>query len=192
MRRPQLRNALIFRSKCAHVVRNYLDQHGFVEIETPVLSKSTLRKGRGFSGSQPGVSGNFALPQSPQLYKALHDRRTGPLLPDREMFRDEDQRADRQPELPQIDVEMSFITPEDIYQIMEGLMVAIWKETLGVELSAPFPRMDYYEAMERFGSDKPDVRFGMELKDVTDIGKECEFNVFKTVAGSGAKLPESA
>jgi aspartyl-tRNA synthetase len=190
MRRPQLRNALIFRSKCAHVVRNYLDQHGFVEIETPVLSKSTPEGARDFlvpSRVSPGEF--FALPQSPQLYKQLC--MIGGL--DRyyqivKCFRDEDQRADRQPEFTQIDVEMSFITPEDIYQIMEGLMVAIWKETLGVELSAPFPRMDYYEAMERFGSDKPDVRFGMELKDVTDIGKECEFNVFKTVAGSGGKI----
>ncbi|MBI1390910.1 MAG: aspartate--tRNA ligase [bacterium] len=190
MRRPALRDALLFRSRCANTVRNYFNQNGFVEVETPILSKSTPEGARDFlvpSRISPGEF--FALPQSPQLYKQLC--MIGGL--DRyfqivKCFRDEDQRADRQPEFTQIDVEMAFIEPEDIYQIMEGLMTTLWKDLLGVELKTPFPRMPYWDAMERYGCDRPDVRFGMELRDVGDIGAESEFQVFRSIVQNEGKI----
>ena len=190
LRRPVMRDNILFRSRCYHVVRSYFFQNGFVEIETPVLSKSTPEGARDFLVPSRICPGEFfALPQSPQLYKQLC--MIGGL--DRyfqivKCFRDEDQRADRQPEFTQIDVEMSFITPEDIFVIMEGLMAMMWKELLGVELTPPFPRMSYHEAMERFGIDRPDIRFGMELRDIGDIAGESEFKVFRSVLEAGGKV----
>ncbi|MBZ0255243.1 aspartate--tRNA ligase [bacterium] len=190
MRRPSLRDTLLFRSRAYQVVRNYFSDSGFVEIETPILSKSTPEGARDFlvpSRVSPGDF--FALPQSPQLYKQLC--MVGGL--DRyfqivKCFRDEDQRRDRQPEFTQIDVEMAFIDPEDIYAIMEGLMANLWKELMGVELTLPFPRMEYWDAMERFGCDRPDVRFGMELRNVGDIGSESDFKVFRQIVENGGKI----
>ena len=190
IRRPSMRDNLIYRSRLYHVVRNYFYENGFIEIETPILSKSTPEGARDFlvpSRICPGAF--FALPQSPQLYKQLCmigglDR----YIQIVKCFRDEDQRADRQPEFTQIDVEMSFITPEDLYEVMEGLMARVWKELKGVELPLPFPRMSYREAMDRFGSDRPDIRFGMELCDVTEIGGRCGFNVFQNLTASGGKI----
>jgi aspartyl-tRNA synthetase len=190
LRRPTLRNGLLFRSRCANVVRNYFNENEFVEVETPVLSKSTPEGARDFlvpSRISPGEF--FALPQSPQIYKQLC--MIGGL--DRyfqivKCFRDEDQRADRQPEFTQIDVEMSFITPEDIYSMMEGLMKVLWKELLGKDIETPFQQMPYHEAMERYGSDRPDLRFEMELKDVCDIGSESDFKVFRSIVEKGGKI----
>ena len=189
-RRPSLRNTLMFRSKCANVVRNYMTDNGFVEIETPVLSKSTPEGARDFLVPSRICPGDFfALPQSPQLYKQLC--MIGGL--DRyfqivKCFRDEDQRADRQPEFTQIDAEMAFIEPEDIYCMFEGLVKTLWKQMLDVDLVTPFPRMSYNDAMERFGCDRPDTRFGMELKDITDVAKVSDFKVFASIAANGGKI----
>lgn len=190
MRRPRLRDSLIFRSRAAQLVRNYFAQNGFIEVETPVLSKSTPEGARDFlvpSRISPGDF--FALPQSPQLYKQLCmigglDR----YIQIVKCFRDEDQRKDRQPEFTQIDVEMSFITPEDIYAMMEGLIKILWKQLLDVDLETPFPRLPYWEAMERYGIDRPDTRFAMELRDVGDIGAESDFKVFRSVVEGGGKI----
>lgn len=190
MRRPTMRDNLVFRSKCNHVIRNYFYENKFVEIETPVLSKSTPEGARDFLVPSRICPGEFfALPQSPQIYKQLCmigglDR----YIQIVKCFRDEDQRADRQPEFTQIDIEMSFITPDDLYEIMEGLMANIWKEVKGVEIETPFPRMPYDEAMSRFGCDRPDTRFDMELKEVTDIGAASSFKVFQSLAESGGKI----
>ncbi len=190
LRRPTVRNAMLFRSQCYTVVRNYFAENDFVEVETPVLSKSTPEGARDFLVPSRISHGDFyALPQSPQIYKQLCmiaglDRYFQIV----KCFRDEDQRADRQPEFTQIDVEMSFITPEDLYVVMEGLMAVIWKEMKGVDLETPFPRMSYYEAMERFGTDRPDIRFDLELKDIGDIARDSEFKVFRTVVDSGGKI----
>jgi aspartyl-tRNA synthetase len=190
MRRPSIRKAIMFRSRCANVIRNYFNDNQFVEVETPVLSKSTPEGARDFLVPSRICPGEFfALPQSPQLYKQLC--MVGGL--DRyfqivKCFRDEDQRADRQPEFTQIDVEMSFVEPEDIYAVFEGLMKRVWKEMLDIDLVTPFPRMLHKEAMERFGCDRPDTRFGMELQDVTDLGKESDFKVFASVASQGGKI----
>ena len=189
-RRPALRNTLMFRSKCANVVRNYMTDNGFVEIETPVLSKSTPEGARDFLVPSRICPGDFfALPQSPQLYKQLC--MIGGL--DRyfqivKCFRDEDQRADRQPEFTQIDAEMAFIEPEDIYSMFEGLIKTLWKQMLDIDLDTPFLRMPYDEAMERFGCDRPDTRFAMELKDITDIAKVSDFKVFASMAQNGGKI----
>lgn len=190
MRRPTMRDNLVFRSRCNHVIRNYFYENKFVEIETPVLSKSTPEGARDFLVPSRICPGEFfALPQSPQIYKQLCmigglDR----YIQIVKCFRDEDQRADRQPEFTQIDIEMSFITPDDLYEIMEGLMANIWKEVKGVEIETPFPRMPYDEAMSRFGCDRPDTRFDMELKEVTDIGAASSFKVFQSLAESGGKI----
>jgi aspartyl-tRNA synthetase len=190
LRRPALRKTIIFRSRAAEVVRNYFWKNGFIEVETPVLSKSTPEGARDFlvpSRISPGSF--FALPQSPQLYKQLCmiaglDRYFQIV----KCFRDEDQRKDRQPEFTQIDVEMSFITPEDIYAIMEGMIKKLWKDLLDVDLETPFPRMQYWDSMERFGIDRPDVRFAMELRDIGDIARESEFKVFRSIIESGGKI----
>ncbi len=190
LRRPSLRNSIIFRSRSYHVVRNYFAENGFVEVETPILSKSTPEGARDFLVPSRICPGEFfALPQSPQIYKQLCmvggiDKYFQIV----KCFRDEDQRADRQPEFTQIDVEMSFIEPEDIYEVMEGLMVSIWREMKGVALNPPFPRMPYHEAMERYGCDRPDIRFAMELKDVSEIVKESDFKVFQSIVEKGGKV----
>ena len=189
LRRPEMQDKLMMRSKAYHAIRSYYHAHNFAEVETPVLMKSTPEGARDYlvpSRVNPGKF--FALPQSPQTYKQLlmvsgFDR----YFQITKCFRDEDLRADRQPEFTQIDVEMSFVTEEDIYAHHEGLMKMIFKETIGVDIETPFPRMTYEDAMNTYGSDKPDTRFGLEFVDFSDIVKDAEFKVFSgTVANGGA------
>ncbi|MBW2983062.1 aspartate--tRNA ligase [Candidatus Woesearchaeota archaeon] len=181
LRRPEMQERLKLRSKAAVAARKYLDEHGFLEIETPILGKSTPEGARDYLVPSRVHQGSFyALPQSPQIFKQLFqvsglDRYMQVV----KCFRDEDLRADRQPEFTQIDLELSFVEEEDIYGIMEGLMKEVWKETLGVELETPFLRMSYHEAMKRYGSDKPDTRFGLDIQDVTEWAKKTEFKIFQ-------------
>lgn len=180
LRRPSLQNALIVRHKMLSVARNHLDQNGFVEVETPILYKSTPEGARDFivpSRLNPGTF--YALPQSPQTLKQLlmvsgMDR----YYQIARCFRDEDLRADRQPEFSQIDIETSFLDEEAFFPILESMIAKIWKDLLGVTVKTPFPRMPYKEAMARFGSDKPDVRFGLELNDLSSLFASSQFQVF--------------
>ena len=187
LRRPANQNNLILRHRAAHAARNFLNQAGFIEVETPFLTKSTPEGARDYLVPSRISQGKFyALPQSPQLFKQLlmvagMDRYYQIVR----CFRDEDLRADRQPEFTQIDLEMSFIEEEDIYQLMEEFMVAIFKETLGVDLHRPFPRLTYKEVISRFGVDRPDYRFGLELVDVTEIVAHTEFKLFAQQAAGG-------
>lgn len=181
LRRPGLQNNLVVRHKMLSVVRNHLDQNQFVEVETPILYKSTPEGARDFivpSRLNPGTF--YALPQSPQTLKQLlmvsgMDR----YYQIARCFRDEDLRADRQPEFSQIDIEQSFLDEEAFFPILESMIAQIWKEILGVTVKTPFPRMPYREAMSRFGSDKPDVRFGLELNDISSIFASSQFQVFQ-------------
>jgi aspartyl-tRNA synthetase len=170
------------------VVRRYLDSQGLLEIETPILTRSTPEGARDFLVPSRVNQGSFyALPQSPQLFKQIlmisgFDR----YYQIARCFRDEDLRANRQPEFTQIDIEMSFITPEDIYALVEGMMEIIYREMKGVHIELPFRRLSYDEAMLRFGSDKPDLRFGLEIQDVTEVFKEgCEFKIFTSNIAKG-------
>ncbi len=187
LRRPVVQKNLFLRSRLAASTRHYFEQNGFIEVETPILGKSTPEGARDYLVPSRINKGTFyALPQSPQIFKQLlmvsgFDRYYQIV----KCFRDEDLRADRQPEFTQIDVEMSFITEEDIMQIMEGLMAAIFKDCLGREIKLPLPRLTYHEAINRYGKDNPDVRFGMELVDLTDIVKDSGFKLFGEVAASG-------
>jgi len=187
LRKPRMQRNLITRYKAAFAVRKYLDKQGFIDIETPILTKSTPEGARDFLVPSRLSQGKFyALPQSPQLFKQLlmvsgFDR----YYQITKCFRDEDLRADRQPEFTQIDLEMSFVSEEDVMEITEGILKSIFKETLGIDIKPPFKRIKYKEAMERFGSDKPDMRFGLELKNLTDIAKQTKFKVFNAVANSG-------
>ncbi len=187
LRKPRMQRNLITRYKAAFAVRKYLDTQGFIDIETPILTKSTPEGARDFLVPSRLSQGKFyALPQSPQLFKQLlmvsgFDR----YYQITKCFRDEDLRADRQPEFTQIDLEMSFVSEEDVMEITEGILKSIFEETLGIDIKPPFKRIKYKEAMERFGSDKPDMRFGLELKNLTDIAKQTKFKVFNTVANSG-------
>ena len=189
LRRPSMQNNMIVRHKIAKLARDYFDSQGFLEIETPILTKSTPEGARDYlvpSRVHPGKF--YALPQSPQIYKQLlmmsgMDR----YFQIAKCFRDEDLRADRQPEFTQIDLEMSFVDVDDVITINEGYLKLVFKELLGIELPEKFIRMPYKEAMERFGSDKPDTRFGLELVNITDDVKNSEFKAFSdTVANGGS------
>lgn len=190
LRRPDLQKNLIMRSKAATVVRNFLAEEGFLEIETPILNKSTPEGARDYlvpSRVHPGTF--YALPQSPQLFKQLlmvsgYDR----YFQIAKCFRDEDLRADRQPEFTQIDMELSFVDVDDVIDVNERLLARLFKEIIGEEVSLPIPRMTWQEAMDRFGSDKPDTRFGMELVNVTDVVKDCDFVVFKGAVENGGTV----
>jgi aspartyl-tRNA synthetase len=188
LRRPGLQRNLILRHQVAKEVRNYFDRLGFLEVETPMLFKSTPEGARDFLVPSRLSPGSFyALPQSPQLLKQIlmvsgFDRYFQIVR----CFRDEDLRSDRQPEFTQIDVEMSFVTVQDIQGTMEGLMAHIFKEVLHIDLKLPFPTLTYDEAMNRYGADKPDIRFGMELRDVTEALRGSSFQVFRdTIEGKG-------
>jgi aspartyl-tRNA synthetase len=188
LRKPRLQKNLILRHKVAKEVRSYFDRSGFLDVETPMLTKSTPEGARDFLVPSRLDPGHFyALPQSPQLFKQIlmisgFDRYFQIVR----CFRDEDLRADRQPEFTQIDVEMSFVTVQDIRKTMEGLMAHIFKEVVGIDLELPFPVLTYDDAMSRYGADKPDIRFGMELKDVTEPLKNSSFQVFKdAIEGKG-------
>ena len=190
LRRPSQLKNLVLRHKVVQVMRNFLDKEGFLEIETPVLGKSTPEGARDYLVPSRVHPGNFyGLPQSPQLYKQLlmvsgMDR----YYQVAKCFRDEDLRADRQPEFTQVDMELSFVEIEDIMDINERMMQKVFKDLMNVDIKLPLPRMTYAEAMERFGSDKPDVRFGMELKNVSDVVKDCEFVVFKSALENGGSV----
>lgn len=190
LRRPSVAKNLILRHNVAQSVRRFLDNEGFLEIETPFLTKSTPEGARDYLVPSRVHSGEFyALPQSPQIFKQLlmasgFDKYFQIV----KCFRDEDLRADRQPEFTQIDMELSFVDDEDIINLNERLMKTILKETKGIDIKIPFKRMPYKEAMERFGSDKPDIRFGMELKNITDIVSGSEFGVFENAITSGGSV----
>lgn len=187
LRRRRMQEALLLRHRLLQATREYFDAHGFVEIETPILTKSTPEGARDYLVPSRVVPGCFyALPQAPQQYKQLlmisgMDR----YFQIARCFRDEDLRADRQPEFTQIDLEMSFITPEDIYGIIDGLLAELMRTAGLPEPRLPLPRMSYDDAMNRFGSDKPDLRFGMELTDLTDVFKGTQFKVFGQVVEKG-------
>lgn len=188
LRRSEMQHTLMMRHKIVKIARDYYDDNGFVEVETPILIKSTPEGARDYlvpSRVKPGSF--FALPQSPQLYKQLlmlsgYDR----YMQVARCFRDEDLRADRQPEFTQIDLEMSFVEEDDVMSINEGFVKRVFKDVLDVDVPTPFPRMPYDEAMSRFGSDKPDTRFGLELCDLSDLLKNCTFKVFSGALETGS------
>ena len=190
LRRPDLQRNLMLRSQETTLVRNFLSEEGFLEIETPVLIKSTPEGARDYLVPSRVHPGHFyALPQSPQLFKQLlmcsgYDR----YFQIAKCFRDEDLRADRQPEFTQIDMELSFVDVDDVIDVNERLLAYVFKEALGVEVPLPIPRMTWQEAMDRFGSDKPDLRFGMELKDVSQMVKDCGFGVFTSALEAGGSV----
>ena len=190
LRRPDLMKNLLFRHRVAKLTRDYFDENGFIEIETPMLIRSTPEGARDYLVPSRVHKGSFyALPQSPQLYKQLSmvagfDR----YIQLARCFRDEDLRADRQPEFTQIDMEMSFADETDIMQIIEGFMKRLFAETLGVELQMPLPRYTYRECMERFGSDKPDMRYGMEIIDVSETVAGCGFAPFESALDAGGSV----
>ena len=190
LRRKPLQDNIILRSKIAKVARDYFYENGFIEIETPMLIKSTPEGARDYLVPSRIHKGSFyALPQSPQIYKQLlmlsgFDR----YIQLARCFRDEDLRADRQPEFTQIDMELSFASMEEIMEINEGLFKRLFKEVLGKELTTPFEKLTYSEAMNRFGSDKPDVRFGMEITDVSEVVKDCGFGVFSGAVKNGGSV----
>lgn len=190
LRRPNIQKNLILRSKVATTVRNFLSNEGFLEIETPMLMKSTPEGARDYLVPSRVHPGNFyALPQSPQMFKQLlmcsgYDRYFQIV----KCFRDEDLRADRQPEFTQVDMELSFVDVDDVIDVNERLLACMFEDAIGVHVELPIQRMTYQEAMDRFGSDKPDLRFGMELTDVTDVVRDCEFVVFKSAIENGGSV----
>lgn len=187
LRRPQLKNNILARHKATMAVRNYLDNEDFIDIETPFLTKSTPEGARDYLVPSRVNQGEFyALPQSPQLFKQLlmisgFDRYYQIV----KCFRDEDLRADRQPEFTQIDMELSFVNEEQVMKISEGMIAAIFKKVLDIDLITPFPRLTYDEAMSKFGLDRPDLRFGLELCDISDIVKDAGFKVFANAVKNG-------
>jgi aspartyl-tRNA synthetase len=190
LRRPAVQQALILRHKMCKATRDYFDERDFLEIETPMLGRSTPEGARDYLVPSRVHEGCFyALPQSPQIYKQIlmvagYDR----YFQLAKCFRDEDLRADRQPEFTQIDVEMAFVQQEDILSTIDGLMARLVKTLRGTELSLPLPRLTHREVMERFGNDKPDLRFGLELTCLGDIAKECDFGVFKSTIANGGRV----
>jgi aspartyl-tRNA synthetase len=187
LRRPQMQQTLVLRSRIIKLMRDYFAEHQFIDVETPILGRSTPEGARDYLVPSRVLPGSFyALPQSPQLYKQIlmiagYDR----YVQVARCFRDEDLRADRQPEFTQLDVEMSFVQAEDVIGIIDGLVARLAKELLGLDVSLPLPRITYDEAMRRFGHDAPDLRFGMELVDCTDVARECDFRVFRDVVAAG-------
>jgi len=199
LRRPQMAEALRLRSRVTSIMRRVMEEHGFLDIETPILTRSTPEGARDFLVPSRLQSGNvYALPQSPQLFKQLlmvagMDR----YYQIARCFRDEDLRADRQPEFTQLDVEASFVVEEDIYTLVEGLLTTLWRECLGEDIPTPFPRLPYAEAMRRYGSDKPDTRFGLEILDLNETFKATEVGVFRGALDAGGsvlaiRLPDAA
>lgn len=190
LRRPAMQETLLLRSRIIKVMRDYFEENGFIDVETPVLGRSTPEGARDYLvPSRIHHAKFYALPQSPQLYKQImmiagYDR----YVQVARCFRDEDLRADRQPEFTQLDMEMSFVEADDVIGMIDGLMARLAKELLDVELQLPLPRMTYDEAMERFGHDAPDLRFGMELVDCTDLAARAEFRVFRSVSESGGRV----
>ena len=190
LRRPDIQRNLITRSRVATLTRAFLAEEGFLEIETPTLIKSTPEGARDYLVPSRVHPGSFyALPQSPQLFKQLlmcsgYDR----YVQLARCYRDEDLRADRQPEFTQIDMELSFVDVEDVLDVNERLIKKLWKEICNFDVQLPLPRLTWQEAMDRFGSDKPDIRFGMELQNVTDVVKDCEFVVFKNALEMGGSV----
>ncbi|MCR5792719.1 MAG: aspartate--tRNA ligase [Lachnospiraceae bacterium] len=190
LRRPDIQRNLMMRSQVTAVIRQFLVEEGFLEIETPILTKSTPEGARDYLVPSRVHPGNFyALPQSPQLFKQMlmcagYDR----YFQVAKCFRDEDLRADRQPEFTQIDMELSFVDIDDVLDVNERLLQRVFKEVLDVDIQLPLQRMPWQEAMDRFGSDKPDIRFGMELQNVTDIVKDCDFVVFKGAIENGGTV----
>ena len=190
LRRPDIQSNIIMRSQVATLTRAFLANEGFLEIETPMLTKSTPEGARDYlvpSRVHPGKF--YALPQSPQLFKQMlmcsgYDR----YMQIARCFRDEDLRADRQPEFTQIDMELSFVDVDDVIDVNERLLAHLFKEILGIEITLPIQRMTWQEAMDRFGSDKPDLRFGMELKDITELVKDCGFGVFTGAIEAGGSV----
>ena len=190
LRRPQMQDVFIVRHRLAHLMRQVMTGLGFLEVETPILGRSTPEGARDFLVPSRVHAGHFyALPQSPQLYKQLlmvagFDR----YFQIARCFRDEDLRANRQPEFTQLDVEMSFVDDADVNSTMEVLVAAMAKEFTGEEIKLPLPRLDYHDVMERFGNDRPDLRYGVELKDVADIAEQTEFKVFQQAKESGHRI----
>ena len=190
LRRPDIQKNILLRHKITKVTRDNFDENGFIEIETPTLIKSTPEGARDYLVPSRIHKGSFfALPQSPQLYKQLlmlsgFDR----YMQIARCYRDEDLRADRQPEFTQIDLEMSFVEPEDVYSIAEGYIKRLFKEVLNVDIPTPLPRLKYVDAMNDYGSDKPDTRFDMKIKDLSDIVGNCGFSVFADTVKNGGTV----
>lgn len=190
LRRPDIQRNLMLRSKVAHLMREFMAKEGFIEIETPMLTKSTPEGARDYLVPSRVHPGNFyALPQSPQLFKQLlmcagYDR----YFQITKCFRDEDLRADRQPEFTQADMELAFVDVEDVLDVNERLLQYVFKEAIGIDVQLPLPRITWQEAMDRFGSDKPDTRFGMELRNVSDVVKGCGFGVFTGALENGGSV----
>ncbi|MGO0060296.1 aspartate--tRNA ligase [Brevibacillus fluminis] len=190
LRRPEMQKTFLLRSKATKAFRDFLDQNGFLEVETPILGNSTPEGARDYlvpSRVHPGEF--YALPQSPQLFKQLlmvsgFER----YYQIARCFRDEDLRADRQPEFTQVDIETSFLPMEELLPMMEQMVAHVFKATVGIDVPTPFPRLTYAEAMDRYGSDKPDVRFGMELTSISDLVENCQFKVFASVVAGGGQV----
>ena len=190
LRRPQMQKTLMTRSHLMHAIRTHMISQGFVEVETPVLTKSTPEGARDFLVPSRLHQGQFyALPQSPQIYKQLlmlagMDR----YFQLARCFRDEDSRADRQPEFTQLDLEMTFVDPHDVQNVVEGAFAAVFHDIKGIDLDLPLPRLTWKEAMENYGSDKPDLRFDMKIKEMNEWAKDCGFSIFETAAASGGTV----
>ena len=190
LRRAAMQQTMLLRHRIIKAMRDYFDEHGFLDVETPILGRSTPEGARDYLVPSRVHQGSlYALPQSPQLYKQIlmvagYDR----YVQVARCFRDEDLRADRQPEFTQLDMEMSFVTAEDVMSMIDGLVAGLAKEILNLDVALPLSRMTYDEAMERFGHDAPDLRFGMELQDVTDLAGQTAFRVFRATADSGGRV----